>query len=197
MVWPDMAGLTTDRPPRFVKRYTDVLGTRFDAAHQYVTEVTRRRAPAHHRGNQPALPRPGAQLHLTLDGAPAQALGQPPQDRDELRRVEDLEVEALEPDVQGQLVQRVGPGVQDAGVWAGGFQPAGGSGGALRDLRQRRPERDAGLTARSARHGEQGLADRGPGLDRGVRGRGLGQAELLADHRPESARGGLGQGRPA
>src|SRR5260370_22582305 len=51
-------------------------------------------------------------------------------------------------------------------------------------------------TARSPRHGEQGLADRGPGLDRGVRGRGLGQAELLADHRPEPARRRLRQGLP-
>jgi 3-methyl-2-oxobutanoate hydroxymethyltransferase len=39
MVWQDMAGLTTGRLPRFVKRYADVRGTLLDAAHRYVTEV--------------------------------------------------------------------------------------------------------------------------------------------------------------
>ena len=45
MVWPDMAGLTTGRLPRFVKRYADVRGTLLDAAHQYVTEVASQRYP--------------------------------------------------------------------------------------------------------------------------------------------------------
>lgn len=39
MVWQDMAGLTTGRLPRFVKRYADVRATLLDAAHRYVTEV--------------------------------------------------------------------------------------------------------------------------------------------------------------
>jgi 3-methyl-2-oxobutanoate hydroxymethyltransferase len=39
MVWQDMAGLTTGRLPRFVKRYTDTRGTLLDAAHRYVVEV--------------------------------------------------------------------------------------------------------------------------------------------------------------
>jgi 3-methyl-2-oxobutanoate hydroxymethyltransferase len=45
MVWQDMAGLTTGRLPRFVKRYADVRGTLLDAAHQYVTEVASQRYP--------------------------------------------------------------------------------------------------------------------------------------------------------
>jgi 3-methyl-2-oxobutanoate hydroxymethyltransferase len=45
MVWQDMAGLTTGRVPRFVKRYADLAGTLADAAHQYVTEVASQRYP--------------------------------------------------------------------------------------------------------------------------------------------------------
>src|SRR3984893_13648977 len=45
MVWQDMAGLTTGRLPRFVKRYADVRGTLLDAAHRYVTEVARQPYP--------------------------------------------------------------------------------------------------------------------------------------------------------
>jgi len=39
MVWQDMAGLTTGRLPRFVKRYADTRAVLLDAARQYVTEV--------------------------------------------------------------------------------------------------------------------------------------------------------------
>jgi 3-methyl-2-oxobutanoate hydroxymethyltransferase len=45
MVWQDMAGLTTGRVPRFVKRYADLAGTLADAAHRYVTEVARQHYP--------------------------------------------------------------------------------------------------------------------------------------------------------
>jgi 3-methyl-2-oxobutanoate hydroxymethyltransferase len=45
MVWPDMAGLTTGRVPRFVKRYADTSGILLDAAHQYVMEVASQRYP--------------------------------------------------------------------------------------------------------------------------------------------------------
>ena len=45
MVWQDMAGLTTGRVPRFVKRYADVAGTLADAAHRYVTEVASQHYP--------------------------------------------------------------------------------------------------------------------------------------------------------
>lgn len=53
--------------------------------------------------------RPGAQQgHLTQwwgVGSVAQAVGQGAQDRDELGRVQDLEVEALDGDVKGELVE--------------------------------------------------------------------------------------------
>jgi 3-methyl-2-oxobutanoate hydroxymethyltransferase len=39
MVWQDMAGLTTGRLPRFVKRYADTRAVLLEAARQYVTEV--------------------------------------------------------------------------------------------------------------------------------------------------------------
>jgi 3-methyl-2-oxobutanoate hydroxymethyltransferase len=39
MVWQDMAGLTTGRLPRFVKRYADTRAVLLDAARLYVTEV--------------------------------------------------------------------------------------------------------------------------------------------------------------
>ena len=45
MVWQDMAGLTTGRLPRFVKRYADTHAILLDAAHQYVAEVASRRYP--------------------------------------------------------------------------------------------------------------------------------------------------------
>jgi len=45
MVWQDMAGLTTGRVPRFVKRYADLHGTLTDAARRYVTEVADQQYP--------------------------------------------------------------------------------------------------------------------------------------------------------
>ncbi len=45
MVWQDMAGLTTGRLPRFVKRYADVRGTLLEAARRYADEVAGRRYP--------------------------------------------------------------------------------------------------------------------------------------------------------
>jgi 3-methyl-2-oxobutanoate hydroxymethyltransferase len=45
MVWQDMAGLTSGRVPRFVKRYANISGILLDAAHQYVMEVQSQRYP--------------------------------------------------------------------------------------------------------------------------------------------------------
>jgi 3-methyl-2-oxobutanoate hydroxymethyltransferase len=45
MVWQDMAGLTTGRVPRFVKRYADSHGTLLGAARRYVTEVASQQYP--------------------------------------------------------------------------------------------------------------------------------------------------------
>lgn len=45
MVWQDMAGLTTGRVPRFVKRYADTRGSLLEAARQYVTEVASQHYP--------------------------------------------------------------------------------------------------------------------------------------------------------
>jgi 3-methyl-2-oxobutanoate hydroxymethyltransferase len=45
MVWPDLAGLTPGRLPRFVKRYADVRATLSRAARAYVTEVADGRYP--------------------------------------------------------------------------------------------------------------------------------------------------------
>jgi 3-methyl-2-oxobutanoate hydroxymethyltransferase len=45
MVWPDLAGLTPGRLPRFVKRYADVRATLSGAARAYVTEVADGRYP--------------------------------------------------------------------------------------------------------------------------------------------------------
>jgi 3-methyl-2-oxobutanoate hydroxymethyltransferase len=45
MVWQDMAGLTSGRVPRFVKRYADARGTLLDAARQYAMEVASQRYP--------------------------------------------------------------------------------------------------------------------------------------------------------
>jgi 3-methyl-2-oxobutanoate hydroxymethyltransferase len=45
MVWQDMAGLTTGRVPRFVKRYADIRGTLLDAAGRYVAEVASQHYP--------------------------------------------------------------------------------------------------------------------------------------------------------
>jgi 3-methyl-2-oxobutanoate hydroxymethyltransferase len=45
MVWQDMAGLTSGRVPRFVKRYADTRGTLLDAARRYAVEVASQRYP--------------------------------------------------------------------------------------------------------------------------------------------------------
>jgi 3-methyl-2-oxobutanoate hydroxymethyltransferase len=45
LVWQDMAGLTTGRLPRFVKRYTDTRAGLLDAARRYAAEVADRRYP--------------------------------------------------------------------------------------------------------------------------------------------------------
>lgn len=45
MVWADMAGLTTGRVPRFVRRYADLDGVLLDAAQRYVTDVAAGRYP--------------------------------------------------------------------------------------------------------------------------------------------------------
>ncbi len=39
LVWQDMAGLTTGRAPKFVKRYADLAGTLSDAVHAWAGEV--------------------------------------------------------------------------------------------------------------------------------------------------------------
>ena len=39
LVWPDMAGLTSGRVPRFVKKYADLRGELLRAAHEYADEV--------------------------------------------------------------------------------------------------------------------------------------------------------------
>lgn len=45
MVWQDLAGLTTGRVPRFVKRYAQLADTLQDAVTRYVTEVAERSYP--------------------------------------------------------------------------------------------------------------------------------------------------------
>jgi 3-methyl-2-oxobutanoate hydroxymethyltransferase len=45
MVWQDMAGLTTGRVPRFVKRYADTHATLLDAARRYAMEVAGQHYP--------------------------------------------------------------------------------------------------------------------------------------------------------
>lgn len=45
MVWQDMAGLTTGRLPRFVKRYADLHVVLLDAARLYTQEVASQRYP--------------------------------------------------------------------------------------------------------------------------------------------------------
>jgi len=45
MVWPDMAGLTTGRLPRFVKRYADMHDGLLDAARRYAADVAAGRYP--------------------------------------------------------------------------------------------------------------------------------------------------------
>ena len=45
MVWQDMAGLTSGRVPRFVKRYADIRSALFDAAGRYVSEVASQQHP--------------------------------------------------------------------------------------------------------------------------------------------------------
>ena len=39
LVWPDMAGLTGGRVPKFVKKYADLRGQLLEAAREYATEV--------------------------------------------------------------------------------------------------------------------------------------------------------------
>jgi 3-methyl-2-oxobutanoate hydroxymethyltransferase len=39
LVWPDMAGLTSGRVPKFVKKYADLRGQLLEAAREYATEV--------------------------------------------------------------------------------------------------------------------------------------------------------------
>jgi hypothetical protein len=56
----------------------------------------------------------------------AEAVRQGTHGGDEFGRMLDLEVEALEGGVQGEFVQGVGSGVQDAGVLVDRFEPAGG-----------------------------------------------------------------------
>jgi 3-methyl-2-oxobutanoate hydroxymethyltransferase len=41
LVWPDMAGLTSGRVPRFVKKYADLRGELLRAAREYADEVRR------------------------------------------------------------------------------------------------------------------------------------------------------------
>jgi 3-methyl-2-oxobutanoate hydroxymethyltransferase len=45
MVWQDMAGLTSGRLPRFVRRYADTHGVLLDAARHYVADVASLRYP--------------------------------------------------------------------------------------------------------------------------------------------------------
>jgi 3-methyl-2-oxobutanoate hydroxymethyltransferase len=45
LVWQDMAGLTTGRLPRFVKRYAETRDGLLEAARQYVADVAGRRYP--------------------------------------------------------------------------------------------------------------------------------------------------------
>ena len=45
MVWPDMAGLTTGRLPRFVRRYADMHDGLLDAARRYAADVAAGRYP--------------------------------------------------------------------------------------------------------------------------------------------------------
>jgi len=45
MVWQDMAGLTSGRVPRFVRRYADLDDALFSAAHSYVSDVRGGRYP--------------------------------------------------------------------------------------------------------------------------------------------------------
>ena len=46
LVWPDMAGLTGGRVPRFVKRYADLRGELLRAAREYADEVRSGAFPA-------------------------------------------------------------------------------------------------------------------------------------------------------
>jgi 3-methyl-2-oxobutanoate hydroxymethyltransferase len=45
LLWQDMAGLTTGRLPRFVRRFTDTHGALLDAAREYAADVAARRYP--------------------------------------------------------------------------------------------------------------------------------------------------------
>jgi 3-methyl-2-oxobutanoate hydroxymethyltransferase len=46
LVWPDMAGLTGGRVPRFVKRYADLRGELLRAAREYADDVRSGAFPA-------------------------------------------------------------------------------------------------------------------------------------------------------
>jgi 3-methyl-2-oxobutanoate hydroxymethyltransferase len=46
LVWQDMAGLTSGRTPRFVKRYADVRGVLLQAAREYAEDVREGTFPA-------------------------------------------------------------------------------------------------------------------------------------------------------
>jgi hypothetical protein len=88
--------------------------------------------------------RPGGQPSIGFRRSgvrgPGQALGQGLQHGDELGRVQHLEVEALEREVQGELVQGIGSRVQDAAAGIDGLQPARGRGRPPGDV-LRRPRR--------------------------------------------------------
>jgi 3-methyl-2-oxobutanoate hydroxymethyltransferase len=45
LVWPDLAGLTAGRLPRFVRQYADVRGSLLDAARRYTEDVAAGRYP--------------------------------------------------------------------------------------------------------------------------------------------------------
>ena len=45
LVWPDMAGLTGGRVPRFVKKYADLRGELLRAAQEFATEVREQAFP--------------------------------------------------------------------------------------------------------------------------------------------------------
>jgi hypothetical protein len=93
-------------------------------------------------GHRPARPSPSGGI-----GGFAEAFCQGTQDTDELGRVKNLEVEALDSHMKCEFVEGVGSGMEDAGVLAGGFQPAGGGGGVLGDVLEGSVDEDARLVA--------------------------------------------------
>jgi 3-methyl-2-oxobutanoate hydroxymethyltransferase len=50
LVWQDMAGLSSGRTPRFVKRYADLDAVLTDAASRYAEEVRNRQFPTPEHG---------------------------------------------------------------------------------------------------------------------------------------------------